>query len=130
MRGRVARRSYHVADMKHLPSCVLPLLALAAVLPAAALAASLTGTLRDGGGIDDLHVVVQPAAGQRVTAYCDGHCGDWFDEDPASGGSRLKKALVGRQVLLDHRREPNRDRVAGPGSDDALDFVKKIELLK
>jgi hypothetical protein len=116
--------------MKHLPFSALPLLALAAVLPGAALAASLAGTLRDGGGIDDLRVVVQPATGQRVTAYCDGHCGDWFDEDPASGGSRLKKALVGRQVLLDHRREPNRDRIAGPGSDDALDFVKKIELLK
>ncbi|SEJ43867.1 hypothetical protein SAMN05216567_105422 [Variovorax sp. OK605] len=106
---------------------LLPLLAL---LPGAALAATLSGTLRGGGGTDDMHIVVQSATGERVTAYCDGHCGDWFDEDAASGGSTLKKKLVGRQVLLDHRREPNRDRIAGPGPEEQLDFARKIELLK
>ncbi|MFM9926877.1 hypothetical protein VLK31_28090 [Variovorax sp. H27-G14] len=107
-----------------------PLVSLLALLPGVALAASLAGTLREGGGIDDLHIVVQSATGQRVTAYCDGHCGDWFDEDAASEGSRLKKKLVGKQVLLDYRREPNKDRIAGPGANEALDFVKKVELLK
>jgi hypothetical protein len=109
-------------------SLALSVALLSAVLPGAALAATLSGTLRGGGGIDDLHVVVQSATGQRITAYCDGHCGDWFDEDAESGGSRLKKALIGRQVTLDHRREPNRNRIAGPGPDETLDFVRRIEL--
>lgn len=120
------------AEMKSRP-LLLPRACLAllfSVLPGVALAASLSGTLRGGGGIDDLHIVVQSATGQRVTAYCDGHCGDWFDEDAESEGSRLKKKFVGRQVQLDYRREPNKDRIAGPGQDEALDFVKKIELMK
>lgn len=106
---------------------VLP---LAFLSPGIALAASLSGTLTGGGGIDDLRVIVRSASGQQIEAYCDGQCGDWFDEDKETEGSRLKKKLLGKQVLLDYRKEPNRDRVAGPGPNDRLDFVKKIELLK
>jgi len=126
----VDRRSTRIADTFTPSMNRLLLLPLASLLPGLALAASLSGTLTAGGGIDDLSVTVRSASGQKIDVYCDQQCGDWFDEDKASEGYRLKKKLVGKQVLLDYRKEPNRDRIAGPGANDLLNFVKKIELLK
>ncbi len=106
------------------------LLPLVCLLPGVTLAASLSGTLVGGGGIDDIRVIVQSANGQRVEAYCETQCGDWFDEDKETEGHRLKKKFMGKQVLLDYSTEPNRDRIAGPGPNDPLNFVKKIGLLR
>lgn len=47
-----------------------------------------------------------------------------------NGSYRLKKKFMGKQVLLDYSTEPNRDRIAGPGPNDPLNFVKKIGLLR
>lgn len=107
---------------------LLPLLALLPGLTAAS--TSFTGTLASGGGVDDMHVIVQSANGRRVMVYCNGHCGDWFDENTKDATFRLKKKLVGQRVLADYETEPNRDRIAGPGNDEILNFARKIELQK
>jgi hypothetical protein len=109
----------------------LLLLPLLAVLPGlAAAGSSFIGTLTSGGGVDDMHVIVQSANGRRVMVYCDGHCGDWFDENTKDATFRLKKQLVGQRVFVDFETQRNQDRIAGPGNDEILNFASKIELRK
>lgn len=110
-------------------------IALAAVLPSIAAAApstkptELTGVLTDGGGIDDLSIVVRTESGRRIDVYCVQMCGaDWFVEN--GGAMKLKKALVGRRVSLRYATEINNDRVAGPGRDEEIDVVKRVRLLR
>ncbi|MET7142539.1 hypothetical protein M3S04_12945 [Xanthomonas sp. PPL139] len=105
------------------------LLALLALTPITALAASVTGTLVEGGGIDDMSIVVRAADGRQVEAYCTVQCGDWFVVEAESEVSVLKKALKGRQVALEYATEANGDRIAGPGPDERLRFVKRVRLL-
>lgn len=105
------------------------LLVLAALAPATALAASVTGTLVDGGGVDDMRIVVRAAGGQDVEAYCATRCGDWFVAEPESDVFVLKKAVKGRRVALDYATEANGDRIAGPGPDERLLFVKSVRFV-
>lgn len=88
----------------------------------------LTGVLLSGGGVDDWSIVVLTERGQRVQAYCDGHCeADWFvaDKDDIA---RLRSSLQGRRATLTMAIERNRSRVAGAGDDDKLPFVKALRL--
>lgn len=92
---------------------------------------TLTGKLLDGGGIDDLSVTVRAADGKEVQAYCDGKCGDWFeDSTDGSDGQSLSKSFKGKMVTLSIVTERNGDRIAGPGEDEALVFIKSAELVK
>ena len=104
------------------------LITLALLLPHAVYAATITGTLVDGGGVDDMSIVVKGANGKTVTAYC-GPCDVEFDTDKDDVQS-LKKEFVGRKVILVYKSEKNNDRIAGPGEDFPLLFVKKLTFLK
>lgn len=104
----------------------LPLLLL---VPTLAYAAEVTGTLLAGGGIDDNSLTIRTPQGKQVMAYCLDRCGDWFREDANTGGTTLKPALKGRKVHMQYAVEPNRDRVAGPGSDEPLAFIHQVRIL-
>lgn len=104
------------------------LLVVSLTFPAIANAALLSGVLVAGGGIDDLSLSVQRPNGQQVIIYCNGLCGDWFDEDKETEGMSLKKALVGKRIDLEYKAEKNRFQIAGPGEDETLKFLKKAQL--
>lgn len=87
-----------------------------------------TGVLLSGGGVDDWRIVVLTESGQRVQAYCDGHCGaDWFVADKDDVAT-LRSSLQGRRLTLTVAIEPNHSRVAGAGDEDKLPFVKALKL--
>lgn len=109
---------------------MLPLLLAAVSAPGSAWAATVAGTLVGGGGVDDMRIVVRPASGQDVEAYCGDRCGDWFEaESEQTDVIVLKKAMIGRRVVVEYATEANGQRIAGPGPDDRLPFVKKVRLL-
>ncbi|MDP5239421.1 hypothetical protein Q9Q94_07755 [Uliginosibacterium sp. 31-16] len=89
-----------------------------------------TGVLLGGGGLDDLSLSVQKPDGQKISAYCDGHCGDWFQETGESDVVTLKKSLRNRKVAIRVAKERNKDRIAGPGPGDILLFIKDIQLVR
>jgi hypothetical protein len=104
------------------------LCAIALLLPQAVFAATIAGALVEGGGIDDMHVVVK-GVGKEISAFCDQLCGDLFytgKHDVAY----LKKNLRGKKVTLTYREENNKGRIAGPGEDERLIFVKKLEFVR
>lgn len=90
-------------------------------------AASLSGVLVAGGGIDDLNIFVQEQNGKKTQIYCDGHCGEWFDEDTDTEIKSLKKKLVGKHIKLEYKAEKNRQRIAGPDENEILNFLKKAQ---
>jgi hypothetical protein len=104
------------------------LFAMLCLMPVLATAASISGTLTGGGGIDDMSLTVQDAQGHSVQAYCLSVCGDWFTDADKDGVVYLKQAYKQRKVLLEYTTEPNRDRVAGAGDDD-IEIVKKVSFL-
>lgn len=91
---------------------------------------TLHGRLESAAGIDDVAVTVRTNAGGAVHAYCDGQCrDDWFAADK-DGARSLKPAMRGRRVVIDVATEHNNGRIAGPGADEKLLFVKRIRLQK
>jgi len=91
---------------------------------------TLRGTLESAAGTDDAAITVRTNAGGKVHAYCDGHCNkNWFNTD-ANGATSLKPSMRGRKVVIDVATEHNNGRIAGPGVDDKLLFVKGIRLQK
>lgn len=110
---------------------MLRLFALAgAVLLPLASAAPFDGRLLGGGGTDDMRLIIQPLGGKKLEAYCDGHCGDWFDTLGESEVAKLKRALKNQKVRGELAVEPNRGRIAGPGANDRLLFIKNVRLVK
>lgn len=103
-------------------------LACTLALPAVVHAEALSGTLIAGGGIDDLSLTVQKANGQQIIVYCNNLCGDWFIEDPSTESRHLKKALRHARIELEYKAARNRGRIAGPGDDEVLNFLKKVQL--
>lgn len=106
-----------------------PLVALFIAVPQVVLAATVTGKLVGGGGVDDMRIIVQASSGQKVEAYCTDKCPEWFVEDAGTEVYSLKKSVKGKKIVLDYAVEPNQDRIAGPGPDEALPFVKAVRLL-
>lgn len=91
---------------------------------------TLRGTLESAAGIDDDAITVRTSAGGKVYAYCDGRCNkSWFNTD-ANGAISLKPSMRGRKVVIDVATEHNNGRIAGPGEDEKLLFVKGIRLQK
>lgn len=88
------------------------------------------GILLDGGGMDDMSLTVQKSDGRKIVAYCDGHCGDWFQSTGESDVVTLKKSLRNRKVSIKVAKERNNDRIAGPGSDDVLLFIKDLQFVR
>ena len=91
---------------------------------------TLEGTLIAGGGIDDLSITIFTEDGRRVRAYCDGKCGDWFDSAEGSDETKLSPQFNGRKVVLSVTLEANKSRIAGPGTNEKLIFVKQVRLNK
>lgn len=102
---------------------------LLACLPSMSMAAALMGTVVNGGGIDDLRLEIRRDQGKVETVYCLDRCGDWFD-DGANESAVLKPMFKGRRAVIEATREPNRGRIAGPGEQDHLWFVRKVEWQK
>lgn len=118
---------------------LLSALALCAVVYAGGTAAAPTassapdgsfeGVLVAGGGIDDNSVTVRRADGKRVQAWCTQACGDWFESVGEYDEQRLKPAYVGKRVAVAVRTERNNGRIAGPGEEELLPFVKAIRFI-
>jgi hypothetical protein len=75
-----------------------------------------------------MRIIVRTLSGQEIEVYCTTHCGEWFDVEEGTEVYQLKKSVTGKRVRLEYAVEPNRDRIAGPGSNERLTFVKKIQI--
>ena len=93
-------------------------------------AGTFEGVLVAGGGIDDNSVTIRRDDGNRVRAMCDSACGDWFAPSGEGDEQRLKPGYVGRRVVATVRTEPNGGRVAGPGGEEPLVFLKTIRFVR
>lgn len=102
---------------------------LMAMLPGFAAAASVTGVLVSGGGIDDMSLTIKSRKGEEIYVFCTTRCGDWFGPRDNDDVVSLRKGLAGRKVKVTYAEEENRDRIAGPSSDERLNFLKKLEWL-
>ena len=94
------------------------------------LAATATGSLVAGGGIDDMRLEVKTTSGQTVTAYCLSKCGPWFSSPDEHEVVQLKRALRGKKVLMEYVTEPNRERIAGPDTDEPVNFIKSLQFVQ
>lgn len=101
-----------------------------ASLSISTLAATVTGSLLAGGGIDDMRLDVKITSGRIVTAYCLSKCGPWFSPPDANEVVQLKKALRGKKVVMEYVTEPNRGRIAGPDTNEPVNFIKTLQFVK
>lgn len=110
---------------------IFPRLALMALLalPGLAFAQTYEGKLVDGGGIDDMQIIVRMSPSKSISAYCNRQCGDWFVEDD-DAVSHLRKSMVGRKVRVVVKREASAGRIAGPSDDEEFLFIQRLELLR
>lgn len=90
----------------------------------------ITGTLVSGGGIDNYSLLVQTIEGDKIEAYCQPDCGDWFDDVADSEGVTLKNSLKDKKVSMVYAVEANNGRLAGPSNDEKYIFLKQIEFLE
>ena len=108
----------------------LLLIALLAPQCLLANAASVTGKLVDGGGVDDMFVVVRAANGHEVHAYCLRKCGSWFRAPDKDGVVALKPQFKGKKVVLQYVTRMNSDdAIAGEGNAP-IEFVVKMDFVK
>ena len=89
-----------------------------------------TYTILNGGGVDDLSLILKDNKNKEIDAFCDQKCGNWFDPDEKSGGEHIKKNYIGKKVQAEINVENNRDRIVGPGANEKLSFIKNIKLIK
>lgn len=89
-----------------------------------------TYTILNGGGVDDLSLILKDSKNKEIHAFCDQKCGNWFDADEDSGGEHIKKKFIGKKVQAELKLEINGDRVIGPGADAEFNFIKNIKLIK
>lgn len=53
--------------------------------------------LVDGGGTDDLSLMLKNIQGKTIHAYCNQKCGKWFDPDEEIDGQTLKKQYINKK---------------------------------
>ncbi len=106
------------------------LLILIASFSNSVFAATVSGSLVGGGGIDDMRVEVKAKGGETVVAYCLGKCGPWFSPPDKNDVVQLKKALRGKKVVMQYVTESNRERIAGPALDEPLNFVMNLQFVQ
>lgn len=87
-------------------------------------------TLESGGGIDDTALGLKDGKGKKFWVYCQEKCGPWFIYDEQEQHESLSPHYKGRKVIAELSLENNKDRIAGPGEDEKLYFIKTIKLLK
>ena len=105
-------------------------LAMLAQLAQVAHAKTLDGVLLSAGGIDFLAITIVASDGKQYTGYCDGDCGDLVDQPDPDRPSKIKPGLGKRKVRVIMVREVNGNRIPGPGADEKLNFIKKLEFIK
>ena len=115
--------------MTHRKNRSSPVLLWLLALPCLAHAQTYEGKIVDGGGIDDMQIIVRVSSSRSVSAYCNQQCGDWFAEDE-NAISHLRPSMVGRKVRVVVKREANDGRIAGPSDDEEFMFIKRLELLR
>ncbi len=98
-------------------------------LPGLAFAQTYEGKLMDGGGIDDMQIIVRISPSKSISAYCNQQCGDWFVEDD-DAISHLGKSMVGRKVRIVVKLEASAGRIAGPSDDEEFLFIKRLEFVR
>ena len=103
---------------------------IVAMMSALASAASVTGVLVSGGGIDDMSITIKDKKGEEIYVFCHTRCGDWFDPRDQDDVVYLKKSLAGKKVRVMYEEEANGGRIAGPDGDEQLYFLKKLEWLR
>ncbi|GJJ01081.1 hypothetical protein RugamoR64_16190 [Duganella rhizosphaerae] len=113
-----------------LATLLLAAFGASALAPTQAPTRKLTGKLMSGGGIDDVSVSVLSRDNAQIDAFCDDHCGDWFERARNGEGVTLRPALIGKTVELSVATERNGRRVAGPDENERLLFVKSGKLIK
>ena len=106
------------------------LLFFIAFFSSSALAATVSGSLVGGGGIDDMYLQVKTKSGKTVTAYCLTKCGPWFSAPDEHEVVQLKKAFQGKKVLLKYVTEPNRERIAGPEFNEPVNFISDVQFVQ
>lgn len=109
------------------PGAVFVLLMV--MLPGFAAAASVTGVLVSGGGIDDMSLTIKSRKGEEIYVFCTPRCGDWFGPRDKDDMVSLRMGLAGKRVRVTYAEEENRDRIAGPSGDERLNFLKTLEWL-
>lgn len=110
-------------NLKHLLAALL-------VLPHLAFAATISGKLTSGGGMDDMSVTVTLAGGDKITAYCVGKCSDNLFYTDRDGFSDLKKRFKGKKVVLTYTTEKSNDRIIGADDGEMINFVKKFTFVR
>ncbi|OTG89793.1 hypothetical protein [Acinetobacter sp. ANC 3832] len=108
---------------------LIPILFLCS-LSSVSFAKPQTYTVLNGGGIDDLGLGLKNNKGKEYHVYCDQKCGDWFEYDEESQSETLKQKYIGKKVMAEIKFENNRDRIAGPGANETLYFIKQIKFIK
>ena len=106
------------------------LLFFIAFFSSSALAATVSGSLVGGGGIDDMYLQVKAKSGKTVTAYCLTKCGPWFSAPDEQEVVQLKKAFQGKKVLMKYVTEPNRERIAGPEFNEPVNFISDVQFVQ
>ena len=106
------------------------LLFFIAFFSSSALAATVSGSLVGGGGIDDMYLQVKAKSGKTVTAYCLTKCGPWFSAPDEHEVVQLKKAFQGKKVLMKYVTEPNRERIAGPEFNEPVNFIGDVQFVQ
>ena len=86
------------------------------------------GKLVGGGGIDNYFLRIRLDDGKVIHAYCTTRCGDWFTDPDKNDVVKLKPGLRGKQVSARIVTERNGGRIAGPGEDDSLEFIKSAKI--
>lgn len=107
----------------------ITLLFLVTLISTPIYAATVSGSLAGGGGIDDMHIEIKTKSGQTITAYCQSKCGPWFAAPDENDVVEIKKDLRGKKVVLDYVTEPNRDRIAGPTFKERINFLKSLRFV-
>lgn len=92
--------------------------------------ATLTGVLMGGGGVDDNFIIVLTDDGRRAWAYCTDRCDSNLFVSQEDEGYSLNPSMVGKKVSVTFANEPNNARIVGPGENEMLIFVKKIQFIK
>jgi hypothetical protein len=105
------------------------LLAILTSVCSLSIAKMQTYTIIWGGGVDDTALTLKDAKNKEIHAYCLNKCGDWFEPSTEHEGETLITKYKGKKVLVEFSYENNKDRIAGPGADEKLYFIKKIKLV-
>lgn len=108
---------------------LLPILAFLTI-NLSAYAGTQNYILVDGGGTDDLLLMLKNIQGKTIHAYCNQKCGKWFDPDEEIDGQTLKKQHINKKVQAEIKFEKNAGRVAGPSHDESFYFIKYIKLFE